>query len=111
MNCLFAFIYFIYRLICIEHKQNKHINMLLIIKKIINFGIIELLAVLGSAIVFLPMVFAQLGSRTGDQSGIFEFVTNGSFLNIFRGFMIGSENPSTSITLFCSLFAFILIIY
>lgn len=111
MNCLFAFIYFIYRLICIEHKQNKHINMLLIIKKIISFGIIELLAVLGSAIVFLPVVFAQLGSRTGDQSGIFEFVTNGSFLNIFRGFMIGSENPSTSITLFCSLFAFILIIY
>lgn len=111
MNCLFAFLYFIYRLICIEYEKNKHITIFNIIKKIIRFGIIELLAVLGSAIIFLPVVIAQLGSRVGDQNNIFEFATNGSFLNIFRGFMIGSENPSTLITLFCSIFCFILIIY
>lgn len=111
MNCLFAFIYFIYRLICKEHEKNNKLKILSIIKQITKFGFLEILSVLGSAIIFLPVVFAQLGSRTGDQSGIFEFATNGSFLNIFRGFMIGSENPSTSITLFCSLFVFILIIY
>lgn len=111
MNCLFAFIYFVYRLICIEYNKNKCISKLEIFKKIIKFGFIELLSVLGSAVIFLLVVIAQLNSRTFSQSNIFEFATNGSFLNIFRGFMIGSENPSTSITLYCSILVFILIIY
>lgn len=111
MNCLFAFIYFIYRLVCIEHAKNNKIKISSIIKQTIKFGFLEILSVLGSAIIFLPIVVAQLNSRTGNQTNIFEFDTNGSFLNIFRGFMIGSENPSKTITLFCSIFVLILIIY
>lgn len=111
MNCLFTFIYFVYRLICIEHDKNKHISKLSLLKKIIKFGFIELLSVLGSAIIFLPIVISQLNSRIFSTTNLFEFSTNGSFLNIFRGFMIGSENPSTAITLYCSIFAIILIFY
>ncbi len=111
MNCLFAFIYFIYRLICIEYAKNNKIKISSIIKQTIKFGFLEILSVLGSAIIFVPVVSAQLNSRTGNQINIFEFNTNGSFLNIFRGFMIGSENPGKTITLFCSIFVLILIIY
>lgn len=111
MNCLFAFIYFIYRLICIEYAKNNKIKISSIIKQTIKFGFLEILSVLGSAIIFIPVVSAQLNSRTGNQINIFEFNTNGSFLNIFRGFMIGSENPGKTITLFCSIFVLILIIY
>ena len=111
MNCLFAFIYFIYRLICKEHEKNNKLKILSIIKQITKFGFLEILSVLGSAIIFLPVVFAQFGGRIGNQINIFEFNTNGSFLNIFRGFMIGSENPSKTITLFCSILVLILIIY
>ena len=102
MNCLFAFLYFIYRLICIEYEKNNKIKISSIVKQIIKFGLLEILSVLGSAIIFLPVVLAQLNSRTGNQVNLFELDTNGSFLNIFRGFMIGSENPSETITLFCS---------
>lgn len=111
MNCLFTFIYFVYRLICIEHDKNKHINKLNLFKKIVKFGFIELLSVLGSAVIFLPIVISQLNSRSFSTTNLFEFSTNGSFFNIFRGFMIGSENPSTAITLYCSIFSFILIFY
>lgn len=111
MNCLFAFIYFIYRLMCIEYAKNNKIKISSIIKQTIKFGFLEILSVLGSAIIFVPVVSAQLNSRTGNQINIFEFNTNGSFLNIFRGFMIGSENPGKTITLFCSIFVLILIIY
>ena len=111
MNCLFTFIYFVYRLICIEHDKNKLINKLNLFKKIVKFGLIELLSVLSSAVIFLPIVISQLNSRNFSTTNLLEFSTNGSFLNIFRGFMIGSENPSTAITLYCSIFSFILIFY
>ena len=111
MNCLFTFIYFVYRLICIEHDKNKLINKLNLFKKIVKFGFIELLSVLSSAVIFLPIVIFQLNSRSFSATNLLEFSTNGSFLNIFRGFMIGSENPSTAITLYCSIFAFILLFY
>ena len=58
------------------------------------------------------MVFGQSSGRGALDSGIFSFGTNGSFLDIFRGFMIGTPNiglpfKDDTITLFCGVFLLI----
>ena len=80
------------------------------LKKLFSFLCIEALSVAASAVVFIPIVLAQLGSRTGNSVGIFNFETNGSFLGMLRGFMIGSDFPSPTITMFCSILMLILIV-
>ena len=111
MNCLFAVLYFVYRLICLEHKKENKSRIKSIVKKTFSFLCIEALSVAASAVVFIPIVLAQLGSRTGNSVGIFNFETNGSFLGMLRGFMIGSDFPSPTITMFCSILMLILIVY
>lgn len=110
MNCLFAILYFMYRLILTSYKNNK-LKFKPMFKKTFSFIMLEGLSVLASAVIFVPIVLAQLGSRTGNSYGIFNFETNGSFLGMFRGFMIGSEFPSPNITMFCSILMLILIVY
>ena len=101
MNCLFIAIYFLYQIILHSYEKYRKLNIGIIVRKAIPFYLTELLGVLGSMFFFLPVVFAQMGGRGADEK-IFEFSTNGSLLNILRGFMIGSANPSKEITLYCS---------
>lgn len=101
MNCLFVAFYFLYQIVLWNYSRRKKFNFLLLIKQVIPFYFLEAVSVFGSMVIFLPVLIAQSGSRSFDE-GIFGFATNGSLLDIVRGFMIGSPNPSKEITLFCS---------
>ena len=111
MNCLFAVIYFLYEQIRwnFEHQQ-------LTLKKtagqFLRFCGIELLGVMLSCAFFIPVVFGQSSGRSILDEGIFSCGTNGSLLNIYRGFMIGTPNMGmtvhdSTITLFCGVFLLI----
>lgn len=115
MNCLFAVIYFLYEQISWNYTHHQ-----LTLKKtffqFIRFCVYEFLGVLLSCAVFLPVVFGQSSGRGILDEGVFFCGTNGSFLNIFRGFMIGTPNmgltfSDPTITLFCSVFLFLGAIY
>lgn len=108
MNCLFIAIYFLYQASIKSYNVYNRFNILSIIKKAVPFYVTEFLAVLGSMAFFLPVLLAQATSRGFDE-GVFDFYTNGSLLEILRGFMIGSMNPSKEITLFCSTLMFIMV--
>ena len=111
MNCLFAVFYFIYEQVLWNYEHG-----ILTFKRtagqFVRFCILELLGVLLSCALFLPVVFGQSSGRGALDSGIFSFGTNGSFLDIFRGFMIGTPNiglpfKDDTITLFCGVFLLI----
>lgn len=111
MNCLFAVFYFIYEQVLWNYEHG-----ILTFKRtagqFVRFCILELLGVLLSCTLFLPVVFGQSSGRGVLDSGIFSFGTNGSFLDIFRGFMIGTPNiglpfKDDTITLFCGVFLLI----
>ncbi len=100
MNCIFVMLYFWYEQSLTDYRQGI-LGGKRIIKKTVGFGLLEILSVAVSMAAFLPVLLGQAGGRTFAED-IFEFGTNGSFLDILRGFMIGSANPSRNITLFCS---------
>ena len=101
MNCIFIMIYFTYTYaLSVEKMQLKST-----VKAVIHFAVAEVAGVLASCFVFLPVLIGQSGGRSAFDEGIFTFETNGSFFEILRGFMIGSNVNSKNITLFCSLFA------
>ncbi len=111
INCIFVVLYYLYSSLSKEYLINGKVNIVETVKKTLTFLAIELLSVFGSLFVFLPVVLAQSGGRSAFDKGIFEFGTNGSLLDVLRGFMIGSPNPSKEITLFCSVFALIWFVY
>ena len=106
MNCIFIMIYFIYTY-AISSKKIYFENT---VKAVIRFAAAEVTGVLASGFVFFPVLIGQSGGRAFDE-GIFAFETNGSFFEILRGFIIGSNVNSKSITLFCSLFALTAVSY
>ncbi|MFR8261124.1 MAG: YfhO family protein [Frisingicoccus sp.] len=105
MNCLFAVIYFLYEQIRWNYKYQQ-LMLKKIVKQFFCFCGIELLGVMLSCAFFIPVVFGQSSGRSILDEGIFSFATNGSLLNIYRGFMIGTPNmgmtvSDSTITLFC----------
>ncbi len=105
MNCLFAVIYFLYEQIQWDYKYEQ-LSLKRIVRQFFGFCGIDLLGVMLSCAFFVPVVFGQSSGRSILDEGIFEFGTNGSFLNIYRGFMIGTPNMGltindSTITLFC----------
>lgn len=111
MNCIFAVLYFVYQFTITEIFQGAIFSFKKYVKEFISFIWLELLSVLLSLCIFLPVMLGQSSGRSTFDEGIFKFETNGSLLNILRGFMIGSNNPSKVITLFCSIFLLLLLAY
>lgn len=105
MNCLFAVIYFLYEQIRRNH-ENQQLELKKAVRQFFTFCGVEFLGVLLSCAFFVPVVFGQSSGRSILDDGIFDFATNGSFLDIYRGFMIGTPNMGmtvhdSTITLFC----------
>lgn len=105
MNCLFAVIYFIYEQVQWNYTYGQ-LSLKRMVRQFFGFCSAELLGVMLSCAFFVPVVFGQSSGRSILDEGIFEFGTNGSFLNIYRGFMIGTPNmgltiTDSTITLFC----------
>lgn len=99
MNCLFAVIYYFVERALSEETFDFFDQ----IKKTLRFLWLELLSVLLSCALFLPVLLGQTGGR-GFDKGVLKFATNGKFLDILNGFLIGSVFPSKKITLFCTVF-------
>ena len=96
MNCLFLVIYYFYEMACLKQRIG-------ILRTLRYWGVL-LLGVLASGVLFLPVILGQSTGRSILDGTIFAFYTNGSLLEVLRGFVIGSDMPSTQITLFCSTF-------
>lgn len=109
MNCLFIVWYYLYEK-AIAYVKNKKISIREFAGNCAGFLCAEALGVLLSAFFFLPVVIGQSSGRLPFDKGIFTFITNGQCLDIFRGFLIGSDNPSRNITLFCTLFVLIVVV-
>lgn len=115
MNCLFAVIYFLYEQIMWNYAH-ENLTLKKTFFQFVRFCFVELLGVMLSCAFFIPVVLGQSGGRSILDEGIFDFGTNGSFINIFRGFMIGTPNmgltvSDPTITLFCGVFVLICCIY
>lgn len=109
MNCLFIVWYYLYEKV-VDYVKNKKISIREFVGNGVGFLGAEALGVLLSTFFFLPVVIGQSSGRLPFDKGIFTFVTNGQCLDIFRGFLIGSDNPSRNITLFCTLFILIAVV-
>lgn len=100
MNCLFIPFYFIYEWSVKELREIGSIKIRKGLKAFLHFCLIEGLGALGSAFLLLPVI---IGLRQG--KGIFELSifypqTNGSLLDILRGYVIGN-GLDTEICLYC----------
>ena len=75
-----------------------------IICKTIYFCWVELLGVLLSSFLFLPVIYCLLQGKGAVESGLLNWETNGNFFDIFRGFLIGNPANSRDISLYCGIF-------
>ncbi len=98
MNCIFAVLYFLCELLLCDKFTNLKQRLI----KILKFLILELLGVTMSFAIFLPVLLSQASGRTFDE-GIINFETNGKFLDILKGLLIGAPFPSRDITFYCSI--------
>lgn len=109
MNCLFAFLYFFYECV-LENKVIKDIG-----KKTFIFCTYEIIGVLLSCFVFIPVIFGMIQSKANvETSGIFNFKFRGNLLEILEGFFPGAvyDDANQTLFLFCgSVFFFFLILF
>lgn len=109
MNCLFIPFYFLLEESLKEKEENK-IQLKKIISKGIKFCFVEIGGVLASSALFLPVVYCLLQGKGQMEENIFQFVTNGKFLEIFSGFMLGHTANNTHIVLYCGEFIFLAVV-
>ncbi len=102
MNCIFIVIYYIYEVVIGDKLKPDWTILKKEAFNAVSFVFTEGAGVLLSCAVFLPIVLGQAQGRTFDDN-VLTFGTNGKFGDIFRGFLIGSEVPGWSITLYCSI--------
>ncbi len=101
MNCIFAFIYYLAEL-ALKENEFKPLRQL---KKTLRFALLEVLSVLLSCFVFLPVLLGQSSGR-GFGENVLEYDTNGTAPEILRGFILGTKSyPGAQIVLFVSVFA------
>lgn len=115
MNCIFAMLYFIYEKVQYDRERNQ-LSFKSLLVSCVRFTVVEVLGVLLSCFFFIPVVFGQSNGRSVFDEGIFKFATNGRFVDIFRGFMIGTPNMGltkidSTITLFCGTLTLMFCIY
>ena len=93
-----------------EEKEENKIQLKKIISKGIKFCFVEIGGVLASSALFLPVVYCLLQGKGQMEENIFQFVTNGKFLEIFSGFMLGHTANNTHIVLYCGEFIFLAVV-
>lgn len=108
MTGLFAILYFIYeRLLIVDWKQKGGCKGAF--TDLVRFGFIMVCGVLGSCFLFYPIVKGLQNGKQVFSLGIFSPDMNGSFLDIFRGFALGSIIPV--VALYCGLLIFGFFLY
>lgn len=107
MNCLFIPFYFFLEEYLYE-RETLIWNKVYFLKRSITFGIIEILGVLLSSTLFVPVIYGILQGKGEAESNIFRWITNGSFLAIVRGFVLGGPINSRDISLYCGLFVLVI---
>ena len=109
MNCLFVPFYFLMEELLYE-KENNCVRIKNILVKGVKLCSIEILGVMLSGVLFLPVVYGLLQGKGVEKGNIFEWITNGKVLDIFRGFLIGNPANSREISLYCGILIVILCI-
>lgn len=109
MNCLFVPFYFLMEEL-LHEKENKSVCIKNILIKGIKLCSVEILGVMLSGVLFIPVVYGLLQGKGVEKGNIFEWVTNGKIMDIFRGFVIGSNVNTREISLYCGLLVLILCI-
>lgn len=101
MNCLFIPFYFLYECLIKKQIEKEKYAFKYYVKRFVEFCMIEALAVLATMVLFLPVILGLRQGKGAAETNIFEFAVNGKFLDIFRGFVIGSPGNNVAISLFC----------
>ena len=109
MNCLFIPFYFLLEE-ALKEKEEGKVELKKVVGNGVRFCIIELCGVLASSILFLPVIYCLLQGKGQMEENIFQFVTNGSLLEILSGFSIGHTANNTQIILYCSEFIFLAVV-
>lgn len=108
MAGLFAACYYLYeRINQMEAFNGKEI--LEFIKDGIRFGIVMILGVLGSCFLFYPVFKGLQNGKSVYNPDIFNFAAYDSFIDVFRGFTVGSIMGTVS--LYCGLLFFGFFVY
>ncbi len=100
MNCLFIPFYFLVEevLFC---KNENNLRASKVICRSLRFCLVEFLGVLLSSVLLLPTVYGLLNGKGIEDSNLFVWQTNGTFLDMLRGFVLGSEPNSPQISIYC----------
>lgn len=100
MTGLFAVLYFLYERILKSKKLNgREVKAIFI--DTIRCGIIMVTGVLGSCFIFYPVMKGLQKGKSVFDIHIFNFDTYDSFIDVFRGFTLGSVIPT--VALYCGL--------
>lgn len=97
---LFSVLYYFYERI-LKIEKSSLVELKTFIIDTIRCGFIMVFGLLGSCFVFYPVFKGLQNGKTALDLSIFYYDTYGSFLDIFRGFAMGSIVPTVS--LYCGL--------
>lgn len=109
MTGIFAGCYFLYERILSMPETGEKGEWKKVIADTVRAGLVMLSGVLGSCFIFYPIVKGLQNGKEVFSLSIFAPAVNGSFLDIFRGFALGSVVPTVS--LYCGLPALGLVLY
>lgn len=109
MTGIFAGCYFLYERILSMPETGEKGEWKKVIADTVRAGLVMLSGVLGSCFIFYPIVKGLQNGKEVFSLSIFAQAVNGSFLDIFRGFALGSVVPTVS--LYCGLPALGLVLY
>lgn len=109
MTGIFAGCYFLYERILSIPETGEKGEWKKVIADTVRAGLVMLSGVLGSCFIFYPIVKGLQNGKEVFSLSIFAPAVNGSFLDIFRGFALGSVVPTVS--LYCGLPALGLVLY
>ena len=109
MTGIFAVCYFLYERILSAAETYEKGEWKRIFADTVHIGLVMLSGVLGSCFIFYPIVKGLQNGKEVFSLSIFAPAVNGSFLDIFRGFALGSVVPTVS--LYCGMPALGFVIY
>lgn len=109
MTGIFAGCYFLYERILSMPETGEKGEWKKVIADTVRAGLVMLSGVLGSCFIFYPIVKGLQNGKEVFSLSIFAPAVNGSFLDIFRGFALGSVVPTVS--LYCGLPTLGLVLY
>lgn len=109
MTGIFAGCYFLYERILSMPETGEKGEWKKVIADTVRAGLVMLSGVLGSCFIFYPIVKGLQNGKEVFSLSVFAPAVNGSFLDIFRGFALGSVVPTVS--LYCGLPTLGLVLY